>query len=107
MDNIIPPVEKTGHVSTGNAQFVIFNVEGTPTDTKPICWFVRKREQVYSLYKIVEEKYPHPDVPDIAHVTRYEEMHVCSYHEHEPKCAALIVLYAAQENINSVVGRIS
>lgn len=104
------PVSKTGHVSSGDAQFIIFNVEGVPKKVKPISFFVTRDGNKYSLYKFVEEYYQHPDVPEEevgVSVTRYDIRHVCTYYDYDPKCSPLIVLYAAQINIDHVVQKLT
>lgn len=86
---------------------IIFNVTEEPIERKHISYYVNSNDpNVLHLIEIEEVFYFHPDSNKMAKVRRIEEKLVASYNIHSHKCAPLLLLKHAQDNIKLVLEKI-
>ncbi len=78
----------------------VINNEDPPLETRHLAWFTRRGEKnTIQLWEVIEAKYPHPDVPDLAFTWIYETHRIDESHISVGKAAAWILLEAAERSI--------
>jgi len=80
-----------------NLQVCFVNTNQEPVKTRHVCFYTIDNGQEISLIEVKEVFFPHPDAPEVAIVSVFQNFHRGSRKRTDFNCAPLIILEAAQK----------